>query len=203
MAKLLIKYATMNSGKTVDLIRTAYNYEENDGKVIIMKPKLDTKGQNKITSRIGLERKVDYLICYDESIFELLKGKLKDVSVILVDEAQFMSKNQIDELSIIASALDIDVICYGLRVNFKGKLFEGSKRLVEVADRLEELVTLCGCRKIARFVGRKVNGEFTMEGEEIIIDGTDKEIEYVPLCKKCYLTKVKKLDLNKIKEDLK
>ena len=202
MAKLLFKYATMNSGKTVDLIRTAYNYEENNGKVLLLKPKVDIKGENKITSRIGLERSVDYLVCYDDSIFDLLKGKLDDVNVILVDEAQFLSKTQIDELNIITKAMNIDVICYGLRINFKCKLFEGSKRLLEVADTLDELVTLCKCRKVARFVGRKINNEFTLDGEEVIIDGTNKNIEYVPLCKDCYLKLVNKIDIEKIKKEL-
>ena len=134
MAKLLFKYATMNSGKTIDLLRTAYNYEENNGKVLIIKPKIDTKGDNKITSRVGLEREVDFLVCYDDELFELFKGKLDKVDAILVDEAQFFSKKQIDDLSIISKVMNIDVICYGLRVNFRGELFEGSKKLFEVAD---------------------------------------------------------------------
>lgn len=202
MSKLLFKYATMNSGKTVDLIRTAYNYEENNGKVLVLKPKVDTKGEEYITSRIGLNRKVDYLICWDESIFELLKGKLNDVDVLLVDEAQFLNKKQIEELSIITRVMNIDVICYGLRINFRGELFEGSKKLFEVADSIDELVTLCNCRKVARFVGRKEDGKFKIDGPEIIIDGSKKNIEYVPLCKDCYLKEVQKIDYNKIKEKL-
>ena len=142
MAKLLFKYATMNSGKTMDLLRTAYNYEENNGKVIIIKPKVDTKGNNKLSSRLGIERKVDFLVCYDDNLFELFKGKLDNIDVILVDEAQFFSKKQIEDLSIISKVMNIDVICYGLRVNFRGELFEGSKKLFEVADSLDELVTL-------------------------------------------------------------
>jgi thymidine kinase len=202
MSKLLFKYATMNSGKTVDLIRTAYNYEENNGKVLVLKPKVDTKGEEYITSRIGLNRKVDYLICWDESIFELLKGKLNDVDVLLVDEAQFLNKKQIEELSIITRVMNIDVICYGLRINFRGELFEGSKKLFEVSDSIDELVTLCNCRKVARFVGRKEDGKFKIDGPEIIIDGSKKNIEYVPLCKDCYLKEVQKIDYNKIKEKL-
>ena len=202
MAKLHFKYATMNSGKTIDLIRTAYNYEENGAKVIILKPKIDTKGDNKITSRIGLERKVDYLVSYDESVIDILKGNLKDVKCIFVDEAQFLSKVQIDELNLITKACNIPVLCYGLRVNFKNELFNGSKRLMEVADELEPLFTLCECTEIARFVGRKVNGEYTLDGEEILIDGSKEEVEYVPLCGKCYLKKVKKIDLNTAKKDM-
>ncbi|MBR2712157.1 MAG: thymidine kinase [Bacilli bacterium] len=203
MAKLLFKYATMNSGKTIDLIRTAYNYEENNGKVILLKPKIDTKGEDTVVTRIGLSRKVDYLVCYDDSIFELLKGKLDGVDAILVDEAQFLSKPQVDELNLITKAMDINVICYGLRVNFRGELFNGSKKLLEVADKLEELVTLCECKKMARFVGRKVNGEYVTDGKEVVIDGEDSKVEYVPLCGDCYLTKAKKLDFKKIRNDLK
>lgn len=202
MAKLHFKYATMNSGKTIDLIRTAYNYEENDAKVLILKPKIDTKGDTKISSRVGLEREVDYLIDKDTSIMKMLKGNLEDIKCILVDEVQFLNERQIDELNLITKSKDIPVLCYGLRVNFKNELFEGSKRLMEVADELEPLFTLCGCTEIARFVGRKVNGEFTSEGEEVVIDGSNADIKYEPLCGKCYLTKVKKLDLKKIQDEM-
>ena len=202
MAKLLFKYATMNSGKTVDLLRTAYNYEENDGKVLILKPKVDTKGDNCLVSRLGQKRKVDYVICYDDEIFKILKGKLNNIDAILVDEAQFFSKKQIEDLSTISKVMNIDVICYGLRINFKGKLFEGSKRLLEVADAIDELVTLCKCRKVARFVGRKVNGVFDLDGPEIIIDGSNPDVEYVPLCKECYLKEVKNIDFDEIRKKL-
>ena len=203
MAKLLFKYATMNSGKTVDLIRTAYNYEENNGKVLVLKPKIDTKGKEKITSRLGIERKVDIVVCYDDDLFTLLKGKLNDIDVIFVDESQFFSKKQIEDLSIISKVFNIDIICYGLRINFRGELFEGSKKLFEVADAITELVTLCKCKKPARFVGRKEDGVFKIDGPEIIIDGSKKNIEYVPLCKECYLKEVRRIDFNKIKESLK
>lgn len=203
MAKLLFKYATMNSGKTIDLLRTAYNYEENNGKVLVIKPKIDTKGKDKITSRIGLERKVDILVCYDDNLIDLLKGKLDNIDAILVDEAQFFSKKQIEDLSIICKAMNIDVICYGLRVNFRGELFEGSKKLFEVADALDELVTLCECRNVARFVGRKEDGIYKIDGPEILIDGSLKNIEYVPLCKECYLKHVKNVNFKEIKDKLK
>ena len=99
--------------------------------------------------------------------------------------------------------MNIDVICYGLRVNFRGELFEGSKKLFEVADSLDELVTLCKCRNVARFVGRKEDGVFKVDGPEIIIDGSVKNVEYVPLCKDCYLKEVKNIDFDIIKENLK
>ena len=203
MAKLLFKYAAMNSGKTMDLLRTAYNYEENNGEVLILKPKVDSKGEDKIVSRLGVERKVDFLVYYDDNLFDLLKGKLNNIDVILVDEAQFFSKKQIEDLSIISKVMNIDVICYGLRINFKGKMFEGSKKLFEVADAIDELVTLCKCRNVARFVGRKINGVYDLNGPEIIIDGSNPDVEYVPLCKECYLKEVMKINFEEIKEKLK
>lgn len=196
MAKLNFKYATMNAGKSIDLIRTAYNYEENGFKVLVMKPSIDTKADDYVISRIGISRKVDYLI--DGSVYEILKGNLDDVKCILIDEAQFLSSSQVDELYMISKAFDIPVIAFGLKVNFKGELFEGSKRLVELGEDLSEIPTMCGCGEIARMVGRKVNGEYVLEGNEIIIDGSSDIIEYVPLCGKCYLEKVLNKDLNKI-----
>ena len=202
MAKLIFKYSTMNSGKTIDLIRTAHNYEENNCKVLVLKPIVDTKGNDKIVTRIGLERKVDILIKEDDSIINILKGKLEDIKCILIDESQFLKQNQIDELFIITKAMDIPVICYGLRNNFKLESFEGSRRLLEISDTLEEFKTLCFCGDVARYAGRKVNGECAVEGEEIVIDGTT-DVEYVPLCGKHYLENVTKINLDKIKEDLK
>ena len=191
MAKLNFKYSTMNAGKTLDLLRTAYNYEENNYKVIVLKPKVDTKGEDSIVSRIGLKRKVDYLIQKDDSITKLIIDDLYNCKCILVDEAQFLSKKQVDELFVISKEFDIDVICYGLRLNFKMEAFEGSMRLLEIAEELEELKTMCKCGNVARYVGRKINDEFTLDGEEIIIDGAES-VKYIPMCGDCYLEKVKK-----------
>lgn len=200
MAKLLFKYATMNSGKTIDLIRTAYNYEENGYKTIILKPLADTKGDDKIVTRIGLERKVDYLVSSTDDVLKILYNKLNDVKCIFVDEAQFLSKKQIDDLFIISKVFDVSVICYALRVTFKMESFEGSKRLFEVSDILEELKTMCSCGHIARYCGRKVDGQFVLDGDDVVIDGTQSNVEYVPLCGDCYLKKVKKLDYEYIKK---
>ncbi len=201
MAKMHFKHATMNSGKSIDLIRTAHNYEENGYKVLVIKPAVDNKGGDCISSRVGLERKVDYLVLYSDNILDILKDKLTDISCILVDEAQFLSINQVDELFLISKACDIPVICYGLRINFKMESFAGSKRLLEIADVLEELTTLCPCGKIARYVGRKVGDSFVTDGEEVVIDGTFN-IEYIPLCGSCYLEKVKKVDLKGVAKTL-
>lgn len=194
MAKLHFKYGTMNSGKSIDLMRTAYNYEEMGYKVLVLKPMIDTKGENKLSSRIGMERVVDVLIPLDSLVLPLIKNKITDnLACIFIDEAQFLSKNQIDELFIITKKFDIPVICYGLRNNFKMEGFSGSIRLLEIADELEEIKTLCPCGEIARYAGRKTNGKFTIEGNEVVIDGSKDNIEYVPLCGKCYLKKVKKI----------
>lgn len=192
MAKLHFKYATMNAGKSIDLMRTAYNYEENGFKVLVMKPKIDTKAGDFISSRIGMERKVDILIDKEDNILSLLKRKFNDLYCIFVDEAQFLKENQVNDLYKVSKFYDIPVICYGLRVNFKGKSFEGSRRLLEISDVLEELPTICNCGSIARMVGRKINGKFVLEGDEVIIDGTTN-VKYVPLCGKCYLEKVLKI----------
>lgn len=194
MAKLHFKYGTMNSGKSIDLMRTAHNYEEVGYSVLVLKPLIDTKGEDKLDSRIGLQRKVDILIDKDESILKLIKENSNDsLACIFVDEAQFLNKNQIDELFFLTKEIDIPVICYGLRNNFMMNGFEGSIRLLEIAEELEELPTLCECKEIARYVGRKVNGEFVTSGNEVEIDGANDNIKYEPMCGKCYLKKVKKI----------
>lgn len=199
MAELQYRYATMNSGKTLDLIHNAYNYEENGFQVLVLKPQIDTKAGNMIISRVGMTRKVDFLIQKDDSILKRLRDKLENISCIFVDEVQFLSKRQIDELFLLTKIIDVTVICYGLRTNFKAESFEGSKRLLEIADSLEEIKTICKCGNIARYVGRKVNGNYVLDGQEVVIDGTD-QVEYVPLCGECYLKEVKKIDFSKVKK---
>lgn len=201
MAKMHFKYASMNSGKSIDLIRTAYNYEENGYKVLILKPAIDTKGEDSITSRVGLSKKADLLLLYSDSVLEKLKNKLDNISCILIDEAQFLSTKQVEDLFLISKACDIPVLCYGLRTNFKMESFAGSKRLLEVSDVLEEITTLCKCGEIARYVARKVGDKYVQDGEEVVIDGTEN-ITYIPLCGKCYLEKVNKINLNEIKQML-
>lgn len=201
MAKMHFKYASMNSGKSIDLIRTAHNYEENGYKTLIISPNVNKNSNGKISSRIGLDRQSDIMLLYSDDVLEVLKGKLKDISVILVDEAQFLGAKQVEDLFLISKAINIPVICYGLRTNFKMESFSGSKRLLELSEVLEELTTLCKCGRIARFVGRKVGENYVKEGEEVIIKGTDN-ITYEPLCGKCYLTKVEKIDLDQVKKSL-
>jgi thymidine kinase len=201
MAKLYYRYSAMNAGKTTYLLQTAYNYQERDHKAIIIKPGIDTKGGDTVVSRIGISRKVDELIDKDDSIISKIEKYLDNIDAILVDEAQFLTTSQVDELFYITKLYDIPVIAFGLRTNFKanGDGFEGSTRLLQIADKLEEMATICRCGEKARFNGRKVNGEFSSVGDSVVIDGTEN-IEYESLCGKCYIEKVMKLDKEKIKK---
>ena len=190
MSKIYFRFGAMNCGKTTALLQVAHNYEEKGMNIIVIKSSVDKKGGKNIVSRLGIEREVDLLIRPNEKIID--KIYLDNISCILVDEVQFMTKNQVKELWIISKLYDIPVICYGLKTNFKGELFEGSKAIIEVADELEELVTICKCGKKAKFNARLVEGEYSNVGEEVAIDGLDAE--YESLCGECYIKKVMKLE---------
>ena len=193
MAKLHFRYGAMNSGKTAILIQTAFNYEERGQKVLIIKPGIDTKGNDNIVSRIGVSRNVDYLIDAKDSIIKKLD--LENVDCILADEIQFMTRKQIEELWYITKIFNIPVIGYGLRTDFKTNGFAGSIRMLELADELLEMPTICRCGKKARFNGRLINNEYVYDGDSICID--DKEdVSYESLCGSCYLKKVRKISRN-------
>ena len=186
MSKLYFRYGAMNCGKSSALMQVAYNYEQNNKKVIVIKSEIDTKGNNYLESRIGLKRKVDILLKENESI-EKYYNKLDEISCILVDEAQFLSEKQVDELYYITKYYNIPVICYGLKTDFQSKLFNGSKRLLELSDELDELITICRCGKRAKFNPRFINDKFTLKGDTNLIDGSVNNVKYIPLCGKCYL----------------
>ena len=188
MAKLYFRYGAMNSGKTTALLQVAHNYEEKGMNVLILKPLVDTKGNNKVVSRLGLERKVDFLISKEDNLKVVLKEVKENIHCILIDEVQFFKENQIDELLEISVLWDIPVICYGLRTDFLTNGFEGSKRLLLIAHSIEELKTICRCGKKAVFNARKINGEFVFNGEQYAIDG-EKNVEYEPLCGSCFIDK--------------
>lgn len=192
MAKLYFKYGTMESGKSTKIIQEAYNYDRNNKSIIVAKPIIDSKGNDKIVSRIGIQRKIDVYIESD-NLKEVYEKINKETFCILIDEAQFLNKNQVFELFKITKLLEIPIMCYGLKSNFKGEFFEGSEALMIYADSLEEIVTICSCGKKARFNARKVNGDFVTDGEDVLIDGSNENVEYVPLCGECYIKKVKKL----------
>ena len=190
MAKLYFRYGAMNCGKSSELMQVAHNYNENNKKVVVIKSSIDTKGDNHLESRIGLKRKVDLLLGHEESLEPYYDEWLRDeIACILVDECQFLSGKQVEELWIASKMLDIPVICYGLRTDFQTNSFGGSKRLFELADELKELKTICSCGKSARFNARFVDGKFVTEGETVVIDGSTSSVEYKPLCGRCYIKK--------------
>jgi Thymidine kinase len=188
MSKLYFRYGAMNCGKSTNLLQVAHNYEERGMKTIIIKPKTDTKGHNTVVSRLGITREVDMLIDNEDNIFEMIETLLKKnakIDCILVDEVQFLKSYHVDQLFQISVQLDIPTICYGLRTDFQMKSFEGSARLMMIAHSIEELKTICKCGKKALLNGRKVNGKFVFEGDQVVIDNR-ADIEYEALCPKCY-----------------
>lgn len=185
MAKLYFRYGAMNSGKSTLLLQTAHNYEENGMKILLVKPSIDTKGNDKVVSRIGAERKVDFLLKKEDNLYEYVKNNYGDVNCILIDEAQFLAKDQVDQCMQIVTDLEIPVICYGLRTDFQTKAFPGSARLLAIAHTLEEMKTICACGSKAIFVGRYVDGEFTTKGDQVAIDG-EQDVTYKSMCAKCY-----------------
>lgn len=196
MALMIFKYSAMNGGKTLNILQTAHNYEENNFKLIVVKSEKDTKGDDTIISRNGMNRKVDILLGENESLLTEENYKLYyTAKVILVDEVELLNECQIRELWMIAHLINIPVICYGLKSNFKGEIFgDGVSQIFAIADIIEEIgsSSLCRCGKKAIFNARKENDKFTDKGTTIVIDdGSQKEIEYVPLCGDCYLKYVK------------
>ncbi len=188
MSKLYFRYGAMNSGKSTHLMQVAHNYEERGMRVILIKPSTDKKGGDKLVSRLGVERKVDILCEKKMDIYEEIKKwqevKFK-IDCILVDEVQFMTKEQVDQLFKIAVVLDIPVICYGLRTDFMMEGFEGSTRPLLLAHSIEEMKTICKCGRKAILNGRKINDEFVFEGEQVAIDNIDN-VQYESLCGHCY-----------------
>ena len=196
MADMIFKYSSMSGGKTINLLQTAFSYEEKNFKITLIKSIQDTKGKNKVLSRNGMQREVDILLHKDESLLTTKNyQKYYTSKVILVDESELLNKRQIQELWTIAHLINIPVICYGLKSNFKGEIFsDGVSHLFAVSDIIEEIgsTSLCECGKKAIFNARKINDKYTLDGPDILIDeGIKKEFEYVPLCSDCYMKYVK------------
>lgn len=192
MSKLYYRYGAMNAGKSTALLQVAHNYQEKGMNVVLIKSQIDTKGENKIISRIGIEASVDILLDTNDTLFREENLELiKKAKCILVDESQFLKEQQIEELWYITKQFDIPVICFGIRTDFLGKLFEGSKRLMELADEMEELPTICACGDKARFNARIVGNNYVTSGSTIEIDN-NSNIQYESLCGKCYIKKVLK-----------
>lgn len=186
MSKLYFRYGAMNSGKTTALLQVAHNYEEKGMRVLLMKPAIDTKGDNLIVSRLGISRPVDVLLTKEDTIIKYLPDIDIPLGAIIIDEAQFLTPEQVNELYFITKALNIPILCYGLRCDFQMKGFPGSTRLLEIADSLEELKTICSCGKKATQNLRLVNNKPIFEGEQISIDNQD-EVKYDSVCGDCYL----------------
>ena len=182
MAKLFYRYSSMAAGKTLDLLKVAYNYKERNRKVLLLTSALDDRYQvGLIKSRVGLSEKAE-VIYSDTNIYKMASA-IDNLDCVLIDEVQFLSKEQIKQLSDIVDYLKIPVICYGLRTDYRGEPFEASSYLLSVADTIEEIKTICHCGKKATFNARVVDGKIVYEGERIVIDKEGSESVYVPLCR--------------------
>ena len=184
MAKLYFKYGAMGSSKTAQALITKYNYEENDMSVWLIKPSADTRdGAATIRSRIGLEA-VCSVITPDINIQQcFLGGEHADCNVIIADECQFFTPEQIDQLRAIVDEHGIPVLCFGLRTDFQTKLFPGSLRLMELADCIEEIKTMCDCGAKATVNARISDGYIVTEGAQVVLGGNDC---YIAMCHRCY-----------------
>ena len=195
MSKLYFRYGAMNSGKSTALLQAAYNYEERSQHVLIAKPSVDSKGDKSIVSRLGVSRDVDFLITPNQHLREkfaseaetLNRAENKKIACLLLDEAQFLTPEQVDQCLEIAVLDGVPVLAYGIRTDFKTLSFPGSKRLLEISHSLEELKTICRCGRKAMFNGRLLNGIFIFDGEQVAIDGD--QVTYESLCANCYLEK--------------
>lgn len=180
----------MNSGKSDTLIKTAFNYTERGLDIATVKPSIDTKGAASIVARGGAERTVDILAAPETNLRQAIslfmaEKALQRLNCVLVDESQFLSRDQINQLFDTAKIDDISVIAYGLRADFRTDLFPGSKRLFELADNIEKLPTMCGCGSQAEFNCRKQGNKYVFEGEQVAIDG-EEAVTYDSLCGECY-----------------
>ncbi|MGQ3382694.1 thymidine kinase [Glutamicibacter sp. TV12E] len=199
MAKLYFRYGAMNSGKSTSLLQAAFNYEERGQRILLAKPGVDTKGENSIVSRLGIKRITDFTISPEDNVREQFTAQSSGddpdallthvdappVACLLVDEAQFLSREQVDDLLRIAVLDNVPVLAYGIRTDFRTHAFPGSARLMELAHSLEELKTICRCGRKAMFNTRRVGDAVVFDGDQVAIDGED--VWYESLCASCYL----------------
>lgn len=201
MGKLRYVYSPMEGGKSALLIMEANNFEKRNIGFLCMKPSIDTRESNdKIHSRLGIEK--ECLTIYPNyNIYKIIEEIINDkesnnspLQWLLIDESQFLTQNQVDQLRMLVDNFDINVLCYGLRTDFRTYCFDGSKRLFELADDIEEMKISCSCGRKAIINARfNSNGEIVTNGEQVLIGG---EETYRPLCSKCYLEEIKKAALN-------
>lgn len=207
MAKLYFRYGAMNSGKSTALLQAAYNYEERGQHVLLAKPAIDTKDAAKVSSRLGVTRDVDFLVGPDDDIRGLFAEHRErvrhaeddalvpeagetspDVACFLIDEAQFLTREQVDDLLRIVVLDGVPVLAYGIRTDFRTDAFPGSARLMELAHSLEELKTICRCGRKALFNARLVGGRFVFDGDQVAIDELSADrVTYESMCAECYL----------------
>ena len=203
MAKLYFRYGAMNSGKSTALLQAAYNYEERGQQVLLAKPAIDTKDADSVSSRLGMTRTVDFLVGADDdlrAVFAEHRERLRqadadaliptgrDVACLLIDEAQFLTRAQVDDLLRIVVLDGIPVLAYGIRTDFLTNAFPGSRRLLELAHSLEELKTICRCGRKAQFNARLVGGRFVFDGAQVAIDELSADrVTYESMCAECYL----------------
>ncbi|AJQ95780.1 thymidine kinase [Gynuella sunshinyii] len=190
MAQLYFYYSAMNAGKSTSLLQSAYNYRERGMQVLLYTAAIDDRfGKGRICSRIGLESEA--LTFGDQDLYQEIQAMInrgEQYACILIDEAQFLSKVQVDQLARIVDLHDMPVLCYGIRTDFMGELFPGSERLLAIADKISELKTICYCgRKASMVVRMDQNGNAIAEGEQIVIGGNES---YVSMCRKHYMEAV-------------
>ncbi|QSX06776.1 thymidine kinase [Sedimentibacter sp. zth1] len=185
MAKLYFKYGAMGSSKTAQALITKFNYEERDMKVLFMKPSIDNRdGENVVKSRIGLSA-LAFVIRPDDNVFDIFNKAEEKYDVIIIDECQFLTEKQVDELADIVVYFNKPVLCFGLRTDFATHMFPGSKRLFEMADSIQEIKSICKCGNKATINARfDQNGKIIFEGEQICLGGNDR---YIAMCTKCWL----------------
>ena len=197
MSKLFYYYGSMASAKTLRLLSTAYNFEEKGVQIMVLKPALDTRdGEGIIRSRAGLERKC-IMIDKDVNLYKAIKAyrnvldaQLESLKWIIIDECQFLTEEQVDQLSDVVDFLDISVMCFGLRTDFQSRLFPGSKRLFEIADDIEEIKSTCECGDNKTSINARFdeNGEIIIEGSQVEIGGNER---YRAICRRCWKNKVR------------
>ena len=197
MSKFYFKFSPMEAGKSAMLLIEAYNFEKRNINILCMKPSIDNRESiDKLSSRIGIEKEC-FVIYPNYDIYAIVKKIISlnennnKLQWILVDESQFLTSEQVEQFRAIVDDFDINVMCYGLRTDFQTHLFEGSKRLFELADDIDELKISCSCGRKAIFNARfNENGELVANGEQILIGGEDK---YKPMCSKCYREELNKM----------
>lgn len=189
MAKLYFKYGAMGSSKTAQALITKYNYEENGLKVWLIKPSADTRdGETILRSRIGLEAQVETIPGEMDAYERFHQTQQGKCDVIIVDECQFLTGEQIDQLRSVVDDFNVPVLCFGLRTDFQTKLFPGSRRLMELADCIEEIKTMCDCGAKATVNARVNNGYIVTEGAQVVLGGNDS---YIAMCHRCYVNGIR------------